>query len=213
MPLLVCEQLSYERSGWSFLKPVTTTIEAGLTWVVGDEGTGKTSLLRLLAGELHATSGGLGGALVQKASPGSAAWRAQVFWQDPRSTHWDAQLTAHYLGEQAQHWPHWNAALAQDLQEALALSDHLHKRFDMLSAGTRRKFWLLAAFASGATLTLLDEPFAALDRASVRVVQELLEDACAHSNRAWVVADYEVPPDLVPDARIDLPQLPISAKK
>ena len=207
------QALAYEVGQQRVLAPVSATIEPGLTWVLGDEGTGKTSLLRLLAGELRATSGSVGGALVQQASPGCAAWRAQVFWQDPRSTHCDAQLTAHYLGEQAQHWPHWNAALAQDLQEALALSDHLHKRFDMLSAGTRRKFWLLAAFASGATLTLLDEPFAALDRASVRVVQELLEDACAHSSRAWVVADYEVPPDLVPDARIDLPQLPISAKK
>ena len=32
-----------------------------------------------------------------------------------------------------------------------------------LSAGTRRKVWLAGAFASGAAVTLLDEPFAALD--------------------------------------------------
>jgi energy-coupling factor transporter ATP-binding protein EcfA2 len=63
----------------------------------------------------------------------------------------------------------------------------------MLSTGSKRKVWLAAAFASGAAVTLLDEPFAALDKASINLVLELLQDAAIHATRAWVVADYEAP--------------------
>ena len=64
----------------------------------------------------------------------------------------------------------------------------------MLSTGSRRKVWLAAAFASGAALTLLDQPFAALDKVSMGVITELLQEAAGHPERAWVVADYVAPP-------------------
>jgi energy-coupling factor transporter ATP-binding protein EcfA2 len=63
----------------------------------------------------------------------------------------------------------------------------------MLSTGTRRKIFLAAAFASGAAVTLLDEPFAALDKASINMMLELLQEAASHRSRAWVVADYVAP--------------------
>ena len=58
----------------------------------------------------------------------------------------------------------------------------------MLSTGSRRKVWLAAAFASGAALTLLDQPFAAVDKASMRVMIEWLNGA-AQAGRAVVVAE------------------------
>jgi energy-coupling factor transporter ATP-binding protein EcfA2 len=64
----------------------------------------------------------------------------------------------------------------------------------MHSTGSKRKVWLIAALASGATLTLLDEPFAALDKASIRSILAQLKEAAQHASRAWVVADYEAPP-------------------
>ena len=53
-----------------------------------------------------------------------------------------------------------------------------------------------AAFASGAAVTLLDEPFAALDKTSIGLMLELLHDAAAHPVRAWVVAHHEAPDGL-----------------
>ena len=64
----------------------------------------------------------------------------------------------------------------------------------MLSAGSRRKVALVGLLASGATLTCLDQPYAALDMASMRVVREFLQDMADHPSRAWVVADYEADP-------------------
>jgi hypothetical protein len=47
--------------------------------------------------------------------------------------------------------------LCFELIDGLAL-EHLFKQIQMLSSGTRRKVWIAAAFASGAALTLLDDP-------------------------------------------------------
>ncbi len=78
-----------------------------------------------------------------------------------------------------------------DLLAGFSLSDHLEKPLYMLSAGTRRKVWLSAAFASGAPLTLIDEPFAALDLPAKDFLTALLHDAAEHSARAFVVAHFE----------------------
>ena len=74
----------------------------------------------------------------------------------------------------------------------------------MLSTGSKRKVWLAAAFASGAAVTLLDEPFAALDKASIGFVLELLGDVAAHTERAWVLADFEAPGKVPLAAILDL---------
>ena len=63
----------------------------------------------------------------------------------------------------------------------------------MLSAGSRRKLGLVAAAASDARLTLLDQPYAALDARSARLLSELLAEAAQDPHRAWVLADYALP--------------------
>ena len=50
--------------------------------------------------------------------------------------------------------------------------------------------------ASGAPLTLIDQPFAALDAPSTRLLRELLKDASEQPSRAFVIADHEAPATL-----------------
>jgi hypothetical protein len=50
--------------------------------------------------------------------------------------------------------------------------------------------------ASGATVTCLDQPYAALDLASIKVIREFLSDMAEHATRSWVVADYVADPGL-----------------
>jgi energy-coupling factor transporter ATP-binding protein EcfA2 len=61
----------------------------------------------------------------------------------------------------------------------------------MLSTGSRRKVALVGLLACGAKVTCLDQPYAALDRASIRVISAFLHDMADHATRTWVVADYE----------------------
>jgi ABC-type multidrug transport system ATPase subunit len=154
---------------------------AGVHGVCGDEACGKTTLLRLLAGEVQPTAG-------QVSRP-----EGGVFWVDLQGAeHDDATVPACWDALRAQH-PRWSTDLLQDLAEALDLTQHLDKRLHMLSAGSRRKVMVAAALASGATVTLLDQPFAALDWRSIRVIQGFLQEAAEHTSRAWIVADHHMP--------------------
>ncbi|MCF8159233.1 MAG: hypothetical protein K9J76_00880 [Polaromonas sp.] len=67
------------------------------------------------------------------------------------------------------------------------------KSLHMLLSGTRRKVLPAAVLASGAALTLLDEPFSALDRPSVNFLHEVATDAAHHPRRAFVIADHQAP--------------------
>jgi energy-coupling factor transporter ATP-binding protein EcfA2 len=92
--------------------------------------------------------------------------------------------------------PLWDTALHKDLVEALGLDQHIAKKLFMLSTGSRRKVALVGLLACGATVTCLDQPYAALDRASIEVIQDLLREAAEHPTRTWIVADYEADPHL-----------------
>ena len=168
-------------------------IAPGVTWVGGDESSGKTTLLRLLAGELSPNSGSLqvnGIPFKEQAQ----VYRSQIAWVDPRTQAFDALTPQAYWESLRKQYPAFAEDLLTDLIDGLALEPHLPKSLYMLSTGTRRKVFLAGAFASGAAVTLLDEPFAALDRVSIGLVLELLQEAATHPSRAWVVADYVAPP-------------------
>jgi ABC-type Mn2+/Zn2+ transport system ATPase subunit len=77
--------------------------------------------------------------------------------------------------------------------EGLSLTPHLDKALYMLSTGSRRKVFMAAALASQAAVTLLDQPFVALDRPSITYLLGVLADAAKNTDRAWVVADYVAP--------------------
>ena len=181
-------------------------IPAGVCLVRGGDGSGKTTLLRLLAGELAAQQGDVVLAGMSLASA-PEAYRAQVFWHDPRSDalhqtsarDWWSALPARHSG--------WDAsALAQHI-EGLDLAAHADKPMYQLSSGSQRKVILAAGLASGAALTLIDEPLAGLDRASIAYLQHALSElATAPSGRAVLVAHYEVLPGVACAAVLDLPE-------
>ncbi len=167
-------------------------IAPGVTWLGGDESSGKTTLLRLLAGELSAQQGSLcinGVALAER----PAAYHTQVAWVEPRTQAFDALTPQAYWDHLRARYPSWSAALLAELIDGLALAPHLAKTLTMLSTGTKRKVLLAGSLASGAAVTLLDEPFAALDKASIDLLLELLQEAATHPSRSWVVADYVAP--------------------
>lgn len=180
---LQARDLAFHIAGHPVLHGLTFDISPGLSLVRGGEGRGKTSLLRLLAGQLAPTAGQLQGL------PGTAG----VSLEQPQDAAFDAVVADAWLAQRQAGCPGWQAALAADLATALGLDEHRHKPLFMLSTGSRRKLGLVAAAASGAALTLLDTPFAALDGRSCRVLAELLADAADDTQRAWVLADHSVP--------------------
>ncbi|WP_461548114.1 ABC transporter ATP-binding protein, partial [Sphaerotilus sulfidivorans] len=123
---------------------LTLQAGAGVLGVTGDEGRGKSALLRLIAGELRPDAGRiLIGAPADPAQPADpVAPRERLFWCDPQSDRHDGLVARDYLAMQRQGRPGWSeAALAAQL-EGFALHEHLDKRLEMLSTGTRRKLRL-----------------------------------------------------------------------
>jgi ABC-type multidrug transport system ATPase subunit len=144
----------------------------GLVAVTGDEGAGKTSLLRALCDHRPAL-------WLDLSLPGQDLHTPGQVWDALRQT-----------------CPRWNMQLQHDLAEALGLQEHLGKTLHMLSTGSRRKVALVGLLASGAEVTCLDQPFAALDATSAGVIRSFLADVADHETRTWVVADYVADPRL-----------------
>jgi ABC-type multidrug transport system ATPase subunit len=183
--LVEAEQLGLSFVGTPVLHDLSFILRPGLAFVRGGEGRGKSALLQLLAGSV---------------APGSGSLRcraASTFLEDPGLPAHDAVTAGDWLASAGQRHPHWAAGAVPALLEEFGLLPHIDKPMFMLSTGSRRKVGLVAAAASGAELTLLDVPFAALDSASCRALVRVLADAAASDRRAWVLADYELPAGLV----------------
>jgi len=169
-------------------------LPAGVSALLGDEGVGKTSLMRLLCGDLVATAGQLH--LANQASALSLPQPSAVFWIDLRLPLHDSDTPVQCWVQLRASLPAWSDETQNELIEALQLAPHLDKRLNMLSTGSRRKVGLVAALASGATVTLLDQPFVSLDQASIRSLQTFLSQQGPNTERAWLIADYEKPAHL-----------------
>jgi ABC-type multidrug transport system ATPase subunit len=163
----------------------------GLVAVTGDEGVGKTHLLRSLGGDLAPQSG--------------AAPCTDALWLDLSLPGQDDLTPPQVWAALRQRCPRWDASLQEELAQALRLEPHLQKKLSMLSTGSRRKVALVGLLASGATVTCLDQPFAALDANSIGVLREFLADVADHATRTWVVADHVPDPRLPWRRRIALP--------
>lgn len=166
-------------------------LPAGVSALLGDEGVGKTSLMRLLSGDLTPTAGQL--RLTGDDAPLALPQPSVVFWADLRLPLHDLDTPAHCWAHLRASCPAWSDNTQHGLVEALQLAPHLDKRLNMLSTGSRRKVGLVAALACGATVTMLDQPFVSLDQTSILSLQAFLAKLGQNPDRAWLIADYEKP--------------------
>lgn len=202
-PILEVKDLGFGYPEHVLFSQWSASVAPGVTAVLGGDGCGKTTLLRLLAGELAADSGELCiNGISLKKNPRD--YRRQVFWTEPRTDAFDQLTPAQFFDSQRSTYAGFDNDMLDMCVNGLALAPELSKQLFMLSTGSKRKVWLAAAFASGAALTLLDMPFAALDKPSIAYVLSLLQEAANHPARAFVVADYVAPAGVPFAATIDL---------
>jgi ABC-type multidrug transport system ATPase subunit len=181
---LRAQAMGFAYPGVSVFEGLDFLIGPGLSIILGGDGRGKTTLLRLLAGELTPSTGKL-----ERVVP-------SLFSADPHNPDDDTLSARQWLARHRARYPSWDEALEARLIEGFSLEVHRDKQLFMLSTGTRRKIWLTAAFACGASLVLLETPFSALDLPSRRHLAGLLRECAEARSQAVVIADHALPDEL-----------------
>ncbi|MBC3916959.1 ATP-binding cassette domain-containing protein [Undibacterium sp. CY18W] len=201
--LLQATELSFAYPGQALFNNWSGEITPGVTLIYGGDGRGKTSLLQLLAGVLPVQKGQLQiqGAYLHTEPD---VYRNQIFWVDPATEDFDQMTVMEYFTSLHKQYPLFDETLLENVIEGLGLTPHVDKKLFMLSTGSKRKVWLAAAFAAGATINLLDDPFAALDKTSINFVVKMLTQFAQHSAQAWVITMYQVPQGVPLAGLIDL---------
>jgi ABC-type lipoprotein export system ATPase subunit len=166
--------------------------------VVGRSGTGKTTLLHLLAGLERPTEGEVvvaGRPLSELDRAELAAFRRRhvaLVTQEPGLVPYLNAAENLELGLQIRSLR--GSSVAEALED-VGLDGNRAHRVSLLSAGERQRVAIARAFVTAAPLILLDEPTARLDRANARAVGELLLRSARERRVAIVCATHD--PDLV----------------
>jgi ABC-2 type transport system ATP-binding protein len=160
------------------LGPLDLTVPPGrVVGVVGPNGSGKTTTLRCLAGNLYPDAGGFA-VFGHRPTVHDGSWKALVGYVPDRPAFYEWMSPRRFLGFVSRFHPSWSEALAGELASRLRLD--LDGKLAHLSPGNRVKVSLVAALAHRPKLALFDEPTAGLDpvvRSEVfDVLTELLED-------------------------------------
>ena len=176
---------------------------AGTHGLDGESGSGKTSLLRGLAGAQP-----LPGRLWLNGQPlpaGLPARQPLVWWADAQAAEFDT-LTPHglMLALQQRHGPLDTAAWQRHV-DGFGLATHAFKTLHMLSTGMRRKTVLAAALASACPLLLLDEPCGGLDTPAIDWLVQALNARAAQPHCAALVVSGRWPAGLVRASQVLLP--------
>ena len=186
VPLLEARGLSFLRQDEPVFAPLDFRLHAGeLALVEGDNGSGKTTLLRILAGLLHVDEGEL-------------YWRGEPLQRDTCAG--EILFLGHQLGLKADLSPRENLHIAAGLfgcrngvgvttvLDQIGLRGYEDESVRRLSAGQKKRAALARLLLLPATLWLLDEPYANLDRIGIALVNQLLETHTTAGGAALVTS-------------------------
>jgi sulfonate transport system ATP-binding protein len=152
--------------------------------VIGRSGTGKTTLLRLMAGLETVQSG----QLLQDGAPISGLnRRARLMFQDGRLLPWERVAGNVGLGLPRQRGDRVTWAL-----ERVGLPDRAKDWPTTLSGGQRQRVALARALAADPGLLLLDEPLGALDALTRIEMQSLVEATWLEAGSTAVLVTHDV---------------------
>lgn len=192
--MLQVDKLTCMRGDRRLFADLDFSLSAGeLLYVRGHNGSGKTTLLRTLCGLIRPESG-------------------EIRWngEDARALREDYARDVLYLGHK--NGIKGDLTAVENLQVAsvldgfpvgeqqawealgrIGLDGHEDLETKVLSQGQQRRVALARLLVSKAPLWILDEPFVALDKAAVELLQQVIRDHVAGGGMAVLTTHQEVP--------------------
>ncbi|VVD87786.1 ABC transporter ATP-binding protein [Pandoraea capi] len=173
-PLLCFEGLTRRFDDFVLFERLGLRAGAGCFALRDEGGGGKTTLLGMLAGAVDAGDGKvwIDGRSMQSAPEAAKAALAVVPFDCLTEP---SQTGRGFLEQRAAQRRTTITADVLDLAERFSLMPHMEKRFDQMSTGTRRKFYLTAALFGAPRVILADEPSGGLDGPSRAVLIDLFK--------------------------------------
>ena len=174
--MLAAAQLSCIRGTQTLFSDLSLHLGAGQwLYLQGENGAGKTSLLRILAGLAHPAEGTVtwqGHPISQQRS----AYHADILYLGHHaSLKEDLTLTENLRGLMAMDGLKVTDAAIRDALTRMGLSKRQHLPARVLSAGQKRRGLLARLLLRPAKLWILDEPFNALDINAIADLQACLK--------------------------------------
>lgn len=176
-PIVITESLTHAyNSEVVALRDFNLVIEAGVTGLVGANGAGKTTFLRILLGLLHPTSGKVI-VLGDDAIADPLAVRARVGYMPENNCLPKDQTAADFVAYTAEMAGLPTSDARRRASETLFLVGLEEERFRFLgdfSTGMAQRVKLAQAIVHGPELVLLDEPASGLDPAGREQMLEII---------------------------------------
>lgn len=172
--MLEVKKLQYERDDNTLISDLSFSLKSGgFLYIGGENGKGKTTLLKLLAGILLPTDGNI-------------FWNSQFISVDMETFYSQVNYIGHKSAVALSLTPEENlyfASRAYSLKTSIAdalstigLADKRHIPAENLSAGQIRRIALAKLLLLNTPLWLLDEPYTALDAKGVIELQKHIHD-------------------------------------
>lgn len=207
-PALEVEALSVRYGDTVALDDCSLSLASGrVTGLIGMNGSGKSTLFRAIMGAVKAQHGSvrIGGVPAARAraraAVGYVPQTEDVDWAFPVSVR-DVVMMGRYGGmgpmRRARGADH---AAVESAIRRVGLTELAERQIGQLSGGQRKRTFVARGIAQGASLMLLDEPFAGVDSVSERMIVRLLRELAADGRTVLVSThDLHALPELADDA-------------